>query len=177
MFHLKKNVTVFLWSSITVPDSKWMWTVLAWTEKKQEDSHHCFPPLLTRSEKKDILALEDLITTSTEPHHFELCAHSPDSSIAWVCAQHQGTQPCFNISDASTPHAQWLLCPLMPMLISVNSVEGSGTSVAPAVLALCIALVTKISMYATNDGHQQQLPRCHALFQYNGFPLPAARIK
>lgn len=65
----------------------------------------------------------------------------------------------WHISGAGTPHVQWLLCYLMPALMSVSSIEGIGTSVAPAMLAQCIHFVTKISICANNGGHQQQLQR------------------
>lgn len=44
----------------------------------------------------------------------------------------------------------------MSRLMSVSSIEGSGTSAAPAILAQGLGSATKISIRANNGRHQQQ---------------------
>ena len=40
------------------------------TQKKQEDSYHCFPPLVTGSNRKELLTLENPTSAFTELNHF-----------------------------------------------------------------------------------------------------------
>lgn len=84
--------------------------------------------------------------------------------VTGVCRAPGNMALLWHVSRASFPTC------LAATLVSISSIRGGGTLVAPAMLAQCIGFVTKISVCANNGGHQEQLPCRGSLFQYNVFP-------
>ncbi|EPY80846.1 hypothetical protein CB1_000794010 [Camelus ferus] len=69
-----------------VSDSERKWIVLVWIQKQQQDSCHCFPPLVSRSNGKDLWALEYPIPTFTELNDFS-SVPKPQTAAYHGCAQ------------------------------------------------------------------------------------------
>lgn len=84
--HLRRKCYCLLLLIKGVSDSERKWIVLVWIQKQQQDSCHCFPPLVSRSNGKDLWALEYPIPTFTELNDFS-SVPKPQTAAYHGCAQ------------------------------------------------------------------------------------------